>query len=387
MNHLNRRSFLTTTAALGIASRTLAAVSPNADDRFPPEKTVHFLHDGIHRTPLEYAELLVRLCKEQGVTSDTYLSGGAVANLETAMAKVLGKESAVFVPTGTLANHLALRVLTAGKSRALVQAESHIYCDSLDCVQTLSHLNLVPLAENRATFTLAEVQDAVKRATNGPFPLQVGAISIECPVRRKNGEVFDYEEMKRVASFARGQGIKLHLDGARLFIASAYTGIAPAEYASCFDTVYISLYKYLGAATGAILAGPKGVVQEVAHARKLFGGGLLEAWPYAAVALYSLDGFLDRYRKAVGAARGLFAALEQHSGFRVESFPHGTNLFWLHVPAADTERYRTNLRERGIVVRPAPKGAQKFMLIVNESLNRRPSEELAGAFVAALPSR
>jgi threonine aldolase len=250
-------------------------------------------------------------------------------------------------------------------------------------VQTLSAMNLVPLAEGRATFTLKEVQEAVERAINGPYPLQVGVISIECPVRRMDGQVFDYEEMKKISQYSRNKSIRMHLDGARLFIASAYTGIEPATYASLFDTVYISLYKYLGAATGAVLAGPKDTIAKVAHMRKVFGGGLLSGWPYAAVASQFLAGFLERYRKAVTAARELFAQLEKH-GFRLETIPQGTNIFKLHVPSKDTDHYRMNLREQGILIRPATKDS--FTLLVNETLNQRPAEELVRKFVEALPA-
>ena len=125
-------------------------------------------------------------------------------------------------------------------------------------------------------------------------------------MRRKLGEAFDYEEMKRIAAFARRHDIKLHLDWARLFLASAYTGVAPADYAALFDTVYVSLYKYFNAGTGAVLAGPRGVIEQVAHARKVFGGGLYQAWPYAAVALHFLDGFRERYEKAVATGKALF---------------------------------------------------------------------------------
>src|SRR5215469_15570625 len=110
--------------------------------------------------------------------------------------------------------------------RVLVQRESHIYNDSGDCAQELSGLSLVPLAPERATFTLAEVEAEVARAEEGRVSTPVGAISIESPVRRVLGEVFDFVEMQRIAAFARDKGIGLHLDGARLFLASAYTRIS-----------------------------------------------------------------------------------------------------------------------------------------------------------------
>jgi threonine aldolase len=388
MNVLTRRNFIkigAASATLGISSEFEPTARPSEGKNETSDTRVHFLSDGLMLTPLEYSQLLARISKERGIEPDTYLAGGSVAELETTLAKMLGKESAVFLPTGTLANHLALRVLCGEKSRVLVQSESHIYCDSLDCVETLSHLNLVPLAEGRATFTLKEVESAILRATNGPFPLQIGAISIECPVRRKKGEVFQYDEMRRIAAYAKERGIKLHLDGARLFIASAYTRISPAEYASLFDTVYISLYKYFGAGTGAVLAGPRTVIEKVSHARKLFGGGLLHAWPYTAVALHFADGFLDRFQKAVGVAHTLFEALGQHSGFRLEEIPQGTNICRLRVPAADLAQYVANLKKYDILLPPPRKGAEALVLVINESLNRRPAEELAKAFVAAIP--
>src|SRR5262249_53943134 len=143
-------------------------------------------------------------------------------------------------------------------------------------------------------------------------------------------------------------------------------------------------YKYFNAGTGAILAGSADVVAKVAQARKLFGGGLYHAWPYAAVALHYLDGFTERYQKAVGTARGLFARLEKDSRFRVEPIPNGSNIFKLHVRVADRKVYQASLKDRGVHVR-APGGDGPWLLFINESAGRRPADELARAFVEALP--
>ena len=109
----------------------------------------------------------------------------------------------------------------------------------------------------------------------------------------------------RSRGFARERGIGLHLDGARLLIEAAYTGIAPAETAALFDTVYVSLWKYLNAASGAILAGPRALLDGLYHERRMFGGSLPHAWPYAAVALHFLDGFAERFAEAVAASERL----------------------------------------------------------------------------------
>ena len=390
MNHLNRREFIKSGAACAAFTpsiQPLPAVATALQESVAPGP-VHFSGDGLQLSPLDYAQLLVKLAKTENAQRDVYISGGAVEKLETRFAKLIGKERAIFVPTGTLANHLAIRHLAHGKSRVLVQAESHIYNDSLDCVQTLSHLNLVPLAAGQATFTLAQVEEACKRALEQPYPAPVGAISIECPVRRKDGEVFDYEEMKRVARYAREHDIKLHLDGARLFLASAHTGVTPAEYAALFDTVYVSLYKYFNAASGAILAGPGELIEQIARDRKVFGSGIYQAWPFAAVALHYLDGFTERYQKAVEVAKGLFTLLEKHPRFRVEALPRGTNIYKLHVKGVDPEKYQAALASKGIrVPRPNPEAQfQGLRLLINESLNGKSAPELVKVFIESLPN-
>lgn len=362
----------------------------NVSSKLPEQDNqVHFLGDGIGLAPLDYAELLVTLAKDGTAKIDAYSYGGAVEALERQFATLLGKESAVFVATGTLANNLALRLLAAGKSRVLVQAESHIYNDSYDCVQTLSHLNVVPLASGQVGFTLDHVEEACRRAAQKPFPVDVGVISIECPIRRQYGQVFDFLEMKRIARFARKHGIKMHLDGARLLIASAYTGIAPAEYAALFDTVYVSLYKGLNAASGAILAGSRRLVEQVARDRKVFGSGLCQAWPYAAVALHYLPGFMDRFQKAIEVARDLFAILEKQPQLRLEKLPGGTNIYKLHVNRIDPAKYRAALATNGILVRePEPDDYfQGVLLVVNETLNWKSGSHVAKIFIKSLSDK
>jgi threonine aldolase len=384
---LSRRSFVKSGAAC--AALGLGAAAPRralARDDAPHKDRVHFAGDGLPLPPPEYARLLTRLADQRGAAADVYMAGGVVEELEARFAKDLGKEAAAFVPTGTLANHLAIRCQAGGATRALVQAESHIYCDSNDSVQLLSGLNLVPLAPGKATVTLAEVEEACRRAANGPFPLRVGVISLESPVRRMMGEAFDLDEMRRISQFARAHDVRLHLDGARLYLQSAFTGVSPAEYAALFDTVYVSLYKYFNAAFGAVLAGPKKVVQEVGKLRKVFGAGILHGWPAAAVALHYFDGFAERMRKAAAVASELFAELARRPGFRVEPVPHGTNIVRLHVADVDVAKYRANLEEAGVVVRGGGQG-RPLLLFVNESAGRRPAAELVRAFVDGLPAK
>src|SRR5258707_10072529 len=128
------------------------------------ERIVQFRSDGLGLSPGAYARLLAEIAETRGIALDDYSRGGVVAELEGRMAALLGKEAAIFLPTGTLANHLALRLLAQRGRRILLQHESHLWNDEGDCAQHLSGLTLIPLASGRASFTLAEVEAAVEGA-------------------------------------------------------------------------------------------------------------------------------------------------------------------------------------------------------------------------------
>src|SRR6266851_2042362 len=315
------------------------------------ERIVQFRSDGLGLSPSAYARLLAEIAETRGIAPDDYSRDGVVAELEARMAALLGKEVAIFLPTGTLANHLAVRLLAPHGRRILVQHESHLWNDEGDCATQLSGLTLIPLASGRATFTLAEVEEAVEGAPEMRVAVPVGAISIETPVRRVAGEAFDFAEMRRIAAFAGERGIGLHLDCARLLIESVYTGIAPADYAALFDTVYVSLYKYLNAAAGAILAGPRALLDDLFHQRRMFGGGLPHVWPYAAVALHYLDGFAERFTAAAAACDKLLAGLAEHPRVRVERPAGATNVSLIHVAGEGADALPTRLFGHGIAVR------------------------------------
>jgi threonine aldolase len=350
---------------------------------------VHFRSDGLALSPADYARLLAHLAEESGIEADEFSCDGVVAQLEQRMAAILGKETAVFLPSGTLANNLALRLLAQRGRRVLVQRESHIYNDTGDGAQELIGLTLIPLAPGRASFTLEEAVAEVERAEAGRVLAPVGVISVESPVRRVAGEVFDFTEMQRIAGFARERGIGLHLDGARLFLASPYTGIAPETYAALFDTVYVSLYKYFNAAGGAVLAGPRELLENLYHQRRMFGGSLRQAWPYAAVALHYLDGFAERFGCAVAAADILFDALRGHRCCEIVRSPAGTNVARLRVGGGDAARLPERLLARGVAIRPALHSATdraEFELYTNETILRRPTAEIIEIFNGALGS-
>ncbi|HEY3384558.1 MAG TPA: beta-eliminating lyase-related protein [Vicinamibacterales bacterium] len=373
---IRRRTFLKSAATPAVGLVLTAGLRGQAQQA----ERVSLAGDGLSLSPLEYARLLTRIAGSDGFHRDTYLHGGPVEELERRFAAALGKESALFLPTGTLANHLAVRVLAGERRRVLVQAESHFYRDEGDCGQLLSGLNLVPLGPGRATLRLDEVTQAVAQAAGPPYPAPVGVIAIESPVRRTKGQAFDFDEMKRVCAYARTQQIGTHLDGARMFLASAYTGVSPAQYAAEFDTVYVSLYKYFNAPFGAILAGSRQVVDRVTTLRHQFGSLVYQGWETAAVALHYLEGFAERYAAAVRQGETLLRLLEADTRFRVERVKGGSNVFGFALASGGTlDALRERLAQAGIVLGGA-KGATEGTLQINETISRRPPEEIARAF-------
>ena len=186
---MNRRDFVKLGSVIAATASpfNLFAANKFAKQFYDTNKQIDFIHDGLLLSPKEYAELLMKLADEGKISPDYYSNGGVVEELENKFANLLGKESAVFMPTGTLANHIAVRHLANNNRRIIVQEQSHLYNDSGDCCQTLSGLNLIPIGENSVEFTLTEVENIINKTKKGRVETRVGVISIETPVRRQQG--------------------------------------------------------------------------------------------------------------------------------------------------------------------------------------------------------
>ncbi len=346
---------------------------------------VVFRGDGEPQTALGLMRRLEAFEGDVGITPDRFARGGTVAQLEHRCAEMLGKETAVFMPTGTLANHLALRQLCGAKRRAVVPEQSHLYNDTGDCVPRLSGIHLVPLAPGRPSFTLDELQAVVQRSVTGRVDSPVGAVLIESPVRRQHGQLMPYADMVAVTRYCTAQGIATHLDGARLYMMAAATGISPQQYASHFDTVYVSLYKYFGAPFGAILAGPHACLDSLYHERRMFGGGLASASLAAALALQGTEGFVDRFGAAMTKGAALIDRLNECEGIRVRRFPYGSNIFPVEFdPRVDVETFLAALRRCWVFLYPDEDNEHQIHLTVNTTLLRQPNEAILAAFERAL---
>lgn len=391
MPSFNRRNFLRT-SGLGLIpavipyASTMASGKTNGKTAPPGTPMIKLFGDGEMFEPGEYLDELQKIHTATNITRDRYGSGGVVEALEKKFVEITAKEKAIFMPSGTMANQLAIAVLSGEHTKVFVQDTSHVYRDEADAAQSVFNKRLMPLGKDQAYFTAQQLQNAVENLDNEEvFKSGVGAISIENPVRRADGKFVPLDELQKISNYCHSNNIKMHLDGARLFMASAWTGVTIKEYASYFDTVYISLYKYLGASAGAILCGPAVVIDKMAHLVKIHGGSMYGNWTNAAMALYKLDGFETRLQNAIKSATEIFAALNKLPGIQIKAWPGGTNIYNMELAASiDGKKMQATLNKEFNIRMPRPDDKNHTQLMVNETLLYQPANYIINAFTKCI---
>jgi threonine aldolase len=387
LDGMNRRHFLRagSLTALPVLAPAIPVLAGAKAPQPVADKTINFLQDGIFLSPEEYVSKLSEIIAAKKISRDFYGEGGVVEELEKKFVDITGKEKAIYMPSGTMANELALHVLSGDNTKVFVQELSHIYRDEADAAQSVFNKRLIPLAKGEYSFTLEELKSVIDYHNTGEvFKSGIGAISIEVPVRRADNRTISIEEIRRISRFCKENNYKLHLDGARIYMAAAFTGVSVKEYSSYFDTVYISLYKYLGAAGGAILCGNAAIIDKMRHLVKVHGGAVFGNWPNAAMANHFLDGFDKRLRDAAAQAGELFTLLNQ-VGIKVTPYAGGTNVFTIQLPAgvSDTKLQAALSKEHAIAI--GRKSADGIMRIkINETLLYRDNNKILQSFKDAM---
>ncbi len=391
MSAFNRRNFLKT-SGLGLlpivvpfGTTTASLANENQLPDVTP-KVIKLFGDGEMFEPGDYLNELQKAHTATAIVRDRYGVGGVIEALEKKFCELTGKEKAIFMPSGTMANQLAIAVLSGDKTKVFVQDTSHVYRDEADAAQSLFQKRLMPLAKDETYFTAEQLKNAIANLKNEEvFESGIGAVSIENPVRRTDGRFVPLEEIKKISTYCRSNGIKLHLDGARLFMASAWTGISIKEYASYFDTVYISLYKYLGASAGAMLCGPKEVIDKMTHLMKIHGGAMYGNWTNAAMALHRLEGFEKRLSEAIIAGKEIASSLNQLPGIKIEPLPGGTNIYSIKLAKnIDAKKMQTKLNQEFNIRMPMPNSANEGTIMINETLLYQPVAYIVNAFKKSL---
>jgi len=274
---------------------------------------------------------------------DRYGGGGVVEVLEREVRELLGKPASVFMPSGTMAQQIALRIHTDRRGRGVVawHPTCHLEQHEGKAYQRLHGLVGQPLGDGRSLVTLADLEAV-------PEPL--GAVLWELPQREIGGWLPAWDDLVAQVAHARERGAAAHLDGARLWESAPFYERPYAEIAGLFDSVYVSFYKGLGGLAGSMLLGDEDVVAEARAWRSRHGGTLFALWPYAAAGLVGLRTRLPRMPAYVEHAKAIAAALADVDGVDVVPQPPQTSMMHLHLrttPAAVTAGVR-RLAERGL---------------------------------------
>ena len=381
---VNRRNFLKA-SGLTLLPGLVPALPAFANDANRPsapanDPVVKFFGDGEFYDGLPYLEQLQLANNKQSIKVDRYGSGGAVEELEKKFEVITGKEKAIYMPSGTMANQFAIAMLSGENTKVFVQDTSHVYRDEADAAQSIFNKRLIPLAKNQTFFTADELKKAIENLDSEEvFKSGLGCVSIETPVRRTDGRMVPIDEIKKISEYCHSKNIKLHLDGARIYMASAWSGVSIKEYASYFDTIYISLYKYLGASGGAILCGDKTFIEKMPHMIKIHGGNMFGNWLNAAMASYKLEGIGERLQEAIKRSKEIFSALNQIPGVKVSQLDGGTNIYNMKFPAGlQGPKFVETLNSYFIrIPRPDANGDSKIS--VNETLLYREPKYITDA--------
>lgn len=387
MPSFNRRSFLKVsglTLLPGILPALPALAGETGKYPAPPhEPVVKFYGDGESFDGPAYWEQLQQAHNKNPIKPDRYGSGGAVEELQKKFEAITGKEKAIYMPSGTMANQLAIAVLSDENTKVFVQDTSHVYRDEADAAQSVFNKRLMPLAKNETFFTLEILKQAIEDLGNEEvFKSGIGCVSIENPVRRTDERMVPIEEIKKISAYCRSNNIKLHLDGARIYMASAWSGVSIKEYASYFDTIYISLYKYLGASGGAILCGDKTVIEKMPHLIKIHGGNMYGNWLNAAMAVHRLEGIEERLRQAIKRSAEIFSLLNKINGVKVNALDGGTNIYEMSLPAGmNVQKLAEQLSEKYFIrIIPHAGTNGNIRITVNETLLYRDPKYITDAF-------
>jgi threonine aldolase len=282
------------------------------------------------------------------VGDDVFGDDPTVKELEAQTADLLGKEAAVFVPSGTMANQLAIRGHTQPGDEILVEANAHLYYYECGAPAVLSGVMCRCLDGQRGIFTGADVEAALRPA-NQHFP-PTRLVCLENTHNRGGGKIWSLEQTQQVAATARKHGLQLHLDGARLWNAAVATGIPERNYAAHFDTVSVCYSKGLGAPVGSALVGSRGFIERARRFRKMFGGGMRQVGIIAAGALFALRHHHDRLAEDHTNAKSLASGLATVAGLEAEPAEVETNMVRFRVRSLPAQQLVDRLRAEGVLV-------------------------------------
>ena len=287
---------------------------------------------------------------EAEVGDDVFGEDPTVNRLQETVASLLGKEAALFVPSGMMGNQLGLKVHTQPGDEVIVERTCHIFNYESGAPGLLSGVVLHVLDGERGLLSPAQVEGAVRHGYYWESPTRL--LCLENTLNKAGGVIYPIDRIEALAAVARAHALRLHLDGARLWNATAATGISEATYAAVFDTVSVCLSKGLGAPIGSVLAGTKEAITAAHRYRKLFGGGMRQVGILAAAGLYALEHHRPYLAEDHAKARSLAEGIAELPAFTIDSTQVETNIVMFDVVEGGALPLLETLRAEGVAMVP-----------------------------------
>jgi threonine aldolase len=261
---------------------------------------------------------------EAEVGDDVFGEDPTVNTLQEKVANLLGKEAALFVPSGTMANQLSIKSHTQPGDEVIIESSSHPYNFEGGAGAALSGVQFQCLKGVRGILEASQIEEAIRPPDHHFAVTQL--ICLENTHNRGGGTIYPLEKMAEIYRLAKLKGLLVHLDGARLWNASLATGIKPNEYAQWADSISVCLSKGLGAPIGSLVAGSKPFIDRVHRFRKMFGGGMRQVGIIAAAGIYALDHHLERLKEDHQNAKRLGVGLKEFQGVSIDPRHVETNI-------------------------------------------------------------
>ena len=289
---------------------------------------------------------------EAEVGDDVYAEDPTVNALQEKVAKILGKEASIFVPSGTMANQLAIKSHTQPGDEVIIEAASHSYNFESGASAVLSAVQFYCLQGNRGILESSQIEEAIR--PDGHYYPVTRLICLENTHNRGGGSVYPIQRIAEISRFSKSRGLLVHLDGARLWNASVASGIKPQEYAQWADSVSVCLSKGLGAPIGSLVAGTKTFVDRVHRFRKMFGGGMRQVGIIAAAGIYALDHHFERLKEDHQNARRLAVGLKEFKGVSVDPKHVETNIVIFDVANTGMtgSQVAEAVKQEGVLIHP-----------------------------------
>jgi len=317
------------------------------------------------------------------VGDDVYGEDPTVRRLEERIAALLGLEAALWTPTGTMANQIALRAHTRPGDEVILSREAHCWRHESGALAALSGVQTQMLPGY--TFTAAEVRAAYR--ADDPYVAPTRVVAVENTHNMGGGCVWQPAALAEVTAAAHGLGMITHLDGARLWNAAIATGLTERELAHGFDSVSVCLSKGLGAPAGSVIAGPRDFIRRCHRFRKMHGGGMRQVGILAAAGLYAIENHRARLDEDHANAKALAEGLAGVKHARIDLAGVQTNIVMIDLERGAPEQVVAQARDQGILV--SVNARQRIRAVVHMDVDRegclRAARVLADV-IAALPS-